>query len=193
MYNFIGVLYDKIRNWKAYFKNFSEEDLNDFFEACKEEEIGFWCGFKKHENLKESEEILKIFIKKPYLFGIFLKSENNKLIGTVELKCGKDADLIYDDSETEIGYWVNKKYWGHGYVTEAAKEAIRFAFEVLNKTAVWAGYYEGNERSKRVQEKLGFINNGKCDKVYVKRLDEYRVGYDNLLTYERWKEINKND
>ncbi len=77
----------------------------------------------------------------------------------------------------------------HGYVSEAAKEVIRYAFEILNKTAVWAGYYEGNVRSKRFQEKLGSINNGKCNKVYVKNLDECRVGYNNLLTYERWKKI----
>ena len=182
----------KLETERLLIRNWQENDAESIFEACKEEELGFWCGFPKHRSIEDSKEVLnKIFLGKKYAFAICLKSENERVIGSIELKFG-DNTLACSDEECELGYWLNKKYWGKGYVTEAAEEVLRFAFEELHIVKVWAGYYEGNEGSKRVQEKLGFVNNSKCDNVYVKNLDEYRVGYDNVLTLEKWKEI-KND
>ena len=43
---------------------------------------------------------------------------------------------------------------------EAARELLRHAFLDLNLVRIWCGYYDGNDKSKRVQEKLGFKFNG---------------------------------
>ena len=51
---------------------------------------------------------------------------------------------------------------------------------------VWCGYYDGNEKSKRVQEKLGFVPQGSDDHVPVPLLGEVRRGFSNLLTREEW-------
>jgi RimJ/RimL family protein N-acetyltransferase len=40
--------------------------------------------------------------------------------------------------------------------TEAANAAIRYGFGHLGAKAIIVGYYEGNERSRRIVEKLGF-------------------------------------
>ena len=45
---------------------------------------------------------------------------------------------------------------GQGSIPEAVRELLRRCFEDLNCTAVWCGYYDGNLKSKRVQEKCGF-------------------------------------
>ena len=58
------------------------------------------------------------------------------------------------DDECELGYWIGKPFWGQGLIPEAAKELLRYAFEDLGMRAVWCGYYEGNEKSRRVQETL---------------------------------------
>ena len=39
---------------------------------------------------------------------------------------------------------------------EAAREIICHGFEDLGMSTIWCGYYEGNQKSKRVQEKIGF-------------------------------------
>ena len=56
----------------------------------------------------------------------------------------------------ETGYWVSPKYGGQGMATEAANAAIRYAFGHLGAKAISIGYFDGNEPSRRIVEKLGF-------------------------------------
>ena len=56
--------------------------------------------------------------------------------------------------------------------------------------AVWCGYYEGNEKSHRVQEKLGFEYRYTTHNLDVKQLNEKRTGHTSLLTKERWEQLN---
>ena len=42
-------------------------------------------------------------------------------------------------------------------MSEAVREMLRHGFNDLAMNTIWCRYYEGNERSKRVQEKAGFI------------------------------------
>lgn len=61
-----------------------------------------------------------------------------------------------DRTTYSTGYWVNKDYLGQGYATEAAYYIIKFAFESLAAQAIHIEYYDGNEKSRNVIEKLGF-------------------------------------
>jgi RimJ/RimL family protein N-acetyltransferase len=58
--------------------------------------------------------------------------------------------------------------------------------------AVWCGYYEGNEKSKRVQEKLGFVYQYTTEGLEVTLVNEIRTGHTNLMTKEHWQEITAN-
>ena len=69
----------------------------------------------------------------------------------------------------------------------ACEELIRHAFEDLNVSRIWCGYYEGNDQSKRVQEKLGFKFQEMKENVKVALLNEVRNDYVNLLTREDWE------
>ncbi|MBQ2314223.1 MAG: GNAT family N-acetyltransferase, partial [Treponema sp.] len=79
------------------------------------------------------------------------------------------------------GYWLGKPFWGQGFMTEAVKEMVRHAFEDCGMNKIWAGYYEGNERSRRVQEKCGFVFQWKSEDVDVPLMHEKRTGYVNCL------------
>ena len=54
---------------------------------------------------------------------------------------------------------------------------------------VWAGYYDGNDRSRRVQEKCGFRHVRTTENVEVPRLHETRRGHVSCLTREDWDEL----
>ena len=56
----------------------------------------------------------------------------------------------------ETGYWVAPRYARQGMATEAANAAIRYAFGHLGAKAISIGYFDGNEPSRRIVEKLGF-------------------------------------
>ena len=71
---------------------------------------------------------------------------------------------------------------------EAVRELLRHGFENLRMTTIWCGYYDGNEKSKRVQEKVGFAYHHTCDEVEVPLMNEVRVGHTNYMTREMWEE-----
>ena len=69
---------------------------------------------------------------------------------------------------------------------EAVKEMLRHAFEDCGMRKVWIGYYEGNIKSKRVQEKCGFKYQWKTQDVDVPLMHEKRTGNVSLMTREDW-------
>jgi ribosomal-protein-serine acetyltransferase len=64
-------------------------------------------------------------------------------------------DLTDEQDVYETGYWVAPKYARQGMATEAANAAIRYAFGHLGAKAISIGYFDGNEPSRRIVEKLG--------------------------------------
>lgn len=70
---------------------------------------------------------------------------------------------------------------------EAAMELLCHGFETLGMTTIWCGYYDGNNNSKRVQEKIGFTYHHTCREVEVPLMNEIRVGHTNFMTKERWE------
>jgi ribosomal-protein-alanine N-acetyltransferase len=55
----------------------------------------------------------------------------------------------------EIGWRLDRPYWGHGYATEAAAAGLSFAFDVLECPEVVSFASLLNERSMRVMRRLG--------------------------------------
>lgn len=55
----------------------------------------------------------------------------------------------------EIGWKLDREFWGHGYVTEAAARALDFAFAELGAPEVFAYVATENVRSRAVAERLG--------------------------------------
>ena len=56
----------------------------------------------------------------------------------------------------ELGYWFRREVWGQGYAVEAAFAAIDAHFADRRAGDLPSGHFPGNDRSRRVLEKLGF-------------------------------------
>ena len=67
---------------------------------------------------------------------------------------GSASDKGIPDTEAEIGYWIGVPYWGQGLIPEAVREIMRYGFDDLNLEKLWCGYFDGNTKSQRVQEKM---------------------------------------
>ena len=117
------------------------------------------------------------------------KKEDNKAIGAVELKLNGYTDMTERYDECELGFWIGKPFWGRGYIPEAAAELIRRGFEELGMNKIWCGYYNGNIKSKRTQEKLKFVFHHTYNEIPVPLLNEVRIGHTNCLTKERWQDM----
>jgi ribosomal-protein-alanine N-acetyltransferase len=57
--------------------------------------------------------------------------------------------------ETEVGFLLDKSFWGRGYATEAARASLKFGFEHFNLDHIIALVHPENIASRRVIEKCG--------------------------------------
>ena len=170
-------------------RNWTIDDAESMFKYASDPDVGPHAGWAPHESIEFSRKIVSDFAKCPNCFAICLK-ESGEPIGCIELKT-PPCDLTDKSDESELGYWIGKPYWNKGYMTEAARAVIKYGFETLNLRAIWCGYYDGNDRSKRVQEKLGFEHHHRAEGIYLSALNETRAGNANLMTKEKWLEIKE--
>ena len=119
-------------------------------------------------------------------FAVILK-ESGEAVGSIGIF--KTEAKGAAAGEPELGFWIGKPYWGQGLIPEASREMLRYAFEDLKMNRIWCGYYDGNEKSHRVQEKLGFVYQRKTEGIEVSLLGEIRTGHSNLMTKERWQKV----
>ena len=167
-----------LRKWK-------DDDAEELYKYASNPDVGPIAGWPPHKSIEESHDVIKNVLNGKEAYAICLK-EDGKAIGAIELKLNGHTDMTERDDECELGYWIGKPFWGCGIMTEAAKEIIRHAFEDCGIQKIWVGYYEGNEKSKRVQEKCGFKFQWKSENVDVPLMHEKRNGYVSLLTKEDW-------
>ena len=168
----------------------TEDDAESLYEYAKDPEVGPIAGWPPHKSVGESKDVIKNVLEVEESYALCEK-DSNRAIGAIALKLNGHTDMTERDDECELGYWIGKPYWGRGYMPEAAKELLRHGFEDLEMTTIWCGYYDGNSKSKRVQEKVGFEYHHTCNDVPVTLLNEIRVGHTNVMTKEHWKEISK--
>lgn len=170
-------------------RKWQETDAESLYSYAKDPSVGPPAGWPPHTSVENSREIIRNVLSAPETYAVCLK--NGTPVGSVGLKLKDYTDMTDRDDECELGYWIGKPFWGQGLIPEAARELLRYAFEELNMQAVWCGYYEGNEKSRRVQEKLGFVYRYTTCDLDVTLLNEKRVGHTSLLTKEKWEKENK--
>jgi len=74
--------------------------------------------------------------------------DRNGPIGLVSLR-GRGAEPV-------LGYWLSRKYWGQGLMSEAVAAVVDDAFADPGIETIQSGVFEGNVRSLAIQTKLGF-------------------------------------
>ena len=162
-----------------------ESDAEECFRYASDPRVGPAAGWRVHTSVEESRRIIREILAAPETYAIVLR-ETGLPIGSIGLHRN---DLASKDDEAELGYWLGVPYWGRGIVPEAARELLRHALDDLKLERVWCGYDDGNEKSKRVQEKLGFKHQWTSENVPVPQMSETRMGHVNLLTREDYEKL----
>ena len=116
-----------------------------------------WVPF--NDSLKSSQRYADACVKewdegKSLRFGIRATSDNS-FLGVVSLdNCG------HAHKNCDLGYWLHSEVTGHGYLTEAARACLRFAFEVIGFHRVRCAAATKNHKSLAVISRLGFAFEG---------------------------------
>lgn len=170
----------------------TDADADCLYVYAKDPDIGPITGWPPHKSVDESLQVIRNVFCGTACFAICRKDDRNHAIGAIELKLNGSTDMTSRDDECELGYWLGKPFWGRGYMKEAVSRIVRYGFEDLGMITIWCGYYDGNDKSKRVQERAGFLYHHTCDDVPVPLMQEVRTGHTNYMTKEQWVWMQQN-
>ena len=167
----------KIESKRLILRNWEDGDVEDIVEGLNNINVAKWMASVP---FPYTEEDAKNFITKSiennlYNFAIVLKEEN-KVIGGTQL-----TNISYIHGTAGGGIWLNEKYQGKGYGTEAFGERIKYAFEELGLRRLENGYFKENEKSHKMQLRFGYKDEGIRRQRFVSRgtgklEDEYITG-----------------
>ena len=172
-----------LRPWK-------DEDAESLYKYASDPKVGPIAGWPVHTSIEDSAGVIKGVLSAPETYAVVLK-ETNEPVGSIGLMIGEKSNFDIEDDEGEIGYWIGVPYWGMGLIPEAVRELLRRGFEDLNLKTIWCGYFDGNDKSRRVQEKCGFTyHHTENDKVWL-LMNDTRTEHISRITKEEWKNTKK--
>lgn len=165
-----------------------EDDAASLYEYAKDPAVGPVAGWPVHTSVENSRQIIRDVLSAQNTYAVCLK-EDNKAIGSIGLMIGEQSNLELPDTEAEIGYWIGVPYWGRGLIPEAVVELLRYGFDELGLDKIWCGYFEGNNKSLRVQEKCGFTYSYTRENISWELMGDVRTEHITCLTREDYCKI----
>ena len=132
-----------------------DADAEAPYAYASDPDVGPAAGWPVHTSVKMSREVIRDVLQAPETYAVVLR-ETGEPMGSIGLVKPRLQDIKPSDHALELGYWIGKPYWGRGLIPEAARALIDHAFDDLGCDQLWCAFYEGNAKSARAQEKLGF-------------------------------------
>jgi len=103
-----------------------------------------WIGNQRKESARGRAENFAIRL-----------STGSSLIGSVGLR-----DIDAEHLQAELGFWVGREWWGHGYAREAAAAVVRFGFDTLGLNRICAHHMLRNPAAGKVLRHIGMQREG---------------------------------
>ncbi|WP_352419025.1 GNAT family protein [Proteiniborus sp.] len=142
------------------------KDIDGFFKAGFEADTDLdrLCDEIHFPQSKEKmRERLESNIKKESQddsFRWIIEDMNGNVVGNINtFDCNRRVGTF------KYGIGLEKPYWGKGYAKEAIKIVLRYYFRELRYQKVNAYVYSFNERSQKLHESLGFMQEGKLRRM----------------------------
>lgn len=167
-----------------------EDDAAALFRWASDPEVGPRAGWPAHGSEAESLEVIRTVFAVPETYALVVRGRTpaDEPVGSVGIKIGQASELARGGREGELGCWVAREFWGRGYVPEALRALVGHAFRDLRLEALWYGFYDGNDRSRRVAEKLGFLPHHVIEDEARPLLGDTARTHAWLLGRERWEQ-----
>lgn len=149
-------------------RTFTTDDLDDVYrEVFSDPEVCcFYCG--KTKTPEETAQWLAYRASEWHYssFGrlaVVLK-ESEEFTGFVGLEAypnrysrfPENPSPLHNEVEVELSFAFGQRYWGKGYAAEASRAVIAYAFDELKLPRLVGGAHLENERSRKLQERLGY-------------------------------------
>jgi len=147
--------FPELRSERLFFRKIVASDAKDLFSIRTNDDVMKFMDVYRFKSISDAEKMIGS-IEESY------QNESGINWGIVE----KDSNifvgyfgffrLIPEHCRAEIGYALNAKHWGKGYMNETINRMVRFGFKIMKLHSIEANINPRNERSKKVLEKIGF-------------------------------------
>lgn len=136
-----------LRTTRLILRALNEGDLDDVVRYCSDYQVSRWLVPVAHPYSRADAEEFLAMDRAGEIGRLWMIIRDGALIGAVST--GK-----------ELGYWLAQQAWGQGVMTEAAAAAVDHTFENDDLSVMRSSHFAGNHGSRRVLEKLGFVDVG---------------------------------
>ncbi|ARV59456.1 GNAT family N-acetyltransferase [Nostocales cyanobacterium HT-58-2] len=142
-------------------RGFREEDLDAYAKMHSDPEVTHYIGEGKTLSRSESWRNMAMIVGHWQLRGYGLWAVEERCSGEMigRIGCWQPEGW----PEFEIGWMLQRAYWGRGFATEGAKAAMDYAFDELQQSYVISVIRPENAASIRVAQKIGEKLQGKTE------------------------------
>jgi len=142
-----------LKNERLVLRPFAERDLDAFAAMYADPEVVRHLGDGRPFDRAATWRTMAVFVGHWELRGYGQWALVEKAGGDVIGRAG----LWHPEGwpGLEVGWVIRRSRWGNGFATEAAREAVRFAFEDVRADHLISLIRPDNARSIRVAEKIG--------------------------------------
>ncbi|WP_372754824.1 GNAT family N-acetyltransferase [Labilibaculum sp.] len=144
---------------RLFLREIQPSDAESMFEMDSDPEVYKFLGRKPIRTLAQSKKMIESIRDQYKNIGIgrwaIVEKESGNFVGWTGFKFEKENENGQHDFYN-LKFRLLRKYWGKGYVTEATKAAIRYAFTELKFTEIFSMTLISNVKSQHILDKLGF-------------------------------------
>jgi RimJ/RimL family protein N-acetyltransferase len=137
----------------------TERDVGALHRVFSNAEVMRYWSHPPFEDESAAERLLRdihdLFRRQELFQWGIARREDDIVIGTCTL-----FNFHEESARAEIGFALGRDHWRRGYMSEALRALIAFAFDVLALRRLEADVDPRNTPSIRVLERLGFVREG---------------------------------
>lgn len=176
--------YPTIETQRLVLRPFSEADVEPYFALLQDPDVMRFVGDRRVPTLQETWRAVAALIGHWVLRGYgqwaIVERETTELVGRTGI-----INPI-DWPGPEVGYLLGRRWWGHGYATEAAGAAMGWGFRTLSFDRLISLIDPANAPSIAVAGRLGETLRGEVD-LWGNRVLVYGIDRD------EWAAANAED
>lgn len=136
----------------------TEDDADAIFAIMRDPQVMHYYGLpmrSREEAVRRVNSFCTAFQEQNSVYWAITEKISGDFIGS-----GGFWRILKPHFRAELSYELEPAWWNRGVVTEAARVILQFGFATMGLHSVEAGIHPDNVGSRRVLEKLGFMQEG---------------------------------
>lgn len=155
----IFATFPTLETERCILREFTPDDAPEMFRMMHDARVNHYLGRPPMTSLEQAAKRVDHFISgmqsQTHLAWAIISKETGAFMGN-----GSLWNLIPEHDRAELGYILTPESWGKGTATEINTALVQFGFTTMGLHSIEAQIDPDNMGSRRVLEKLGFVQEG---------------------------------